>query len=330
MRGLVEMGQQAVAKESARIAELPMSDPHGRSLPLGTTAPVQVGSPCQSGLSKQTGAKAPAGSAAARVEEQLVKGIEREVERNRDPRTPIEDLYDRIFGEGTDEERALNRSESRYRSMIRYADAVGYDLARDNLEYWFSKKGGTRRSPSEQMRSYAAIQKAERINRERFDQDWLRPASKPHQALMEVLNNLEEGTSIIVKRESKRDAKVVLGEPRWDREVKGAWLSDLFYGSGNSELSSSGYFKLTRRGNTIYVEGVVEHRWNDTYDWHKGLVAWIPVLGTLKDADAKKLEDAGRAKGFKMESVWTQRVTGTVQIVNGQFTNVRMTWSEFE
>ena len=82
----------------------------------------------------------------------------------------------------------------------------------------------------------------------------------------------------------------------------------------------------TRNADVVTVRGRVTHSWNDTYDWHKGLSAYIPSVGTVKDDDAVALENAGRAKSFEMSASWSQSVEVTLRIVEGEPRNPQIEW----
>ena len=91
-------------------------------------------------------------------------------------------------------------------------------------------------------------------------------------------------------------------------------FSEMYYASGTFTVSSYGEFILERKGCSVSIVGNLDHRWHDDYDWHVGLSAYVPGFGDVADADAKLLEDNGRARSFEMLSTWTQKLDATYTI----------------
>ena len=84
---------------------------------------------------------------------------------------------------------------------------------------------------------------------------------------------------------------------------------------------------MSRNGNCISITGNIDHYWWDPYDWHAGLAAYVPGFGSVSDEDALRLEKAGRAMAFLMESEWTQEGKGSYVIRKFWFDSFKMNWS---
>ncbi|MGE4220126.1 MAG: hypothetical protein AB7G39_11810 [Alphaproteobacteria bacterium] len=82
-------------------------------------------------------------------------------------------------------------------------------------------------------------------------------------------------------------------------------LSDFYLAFGKSSVIGNGRFNTTKKGDTIYIEGVVRHRINDAYDFKKD--------GFLANG-ALRLQNHHGAKVFTMRAEWTRRVTGTIRL----------------
>ena len=195
------------------------------------------------------------------------------------------------------------------------------------------------------MRAFGAVIDAEEFNRNRFDDDWTNEDAVVYQKIA----GLADGESVTIaltpemkaKKNGKFDQMLIKNQPIWSRAIK---LSknpmnalglgsleprsefELFFGSGNSQLTSEGRFVATRNADIVTVRGQVTHSWNDTYDWHEGLSVFIPPMGRVKDDDAVALENAGRAKSFEMSASWSQSVEITLQIVEGELRNPQIEW----
>ena len=239
----------------------------------------------------------------------------------------------------------LDRLERRYRDLVDRGRLLGWEFASGNLQHFLDGSGEPRTFSAETLRAFDAVTDAEAVNRRRFDRDWTREDSVVHQRIAE----LNDGDSVVIELTpemraepgGKGDPDKRKDQPIWSRRI---WLSrkprnalglgspepnsefELFFGSGNSELQSEGRFRATRDGDTVTVRGRVEHHWKDTYDWHEGLAARIPFLGTIDDDDAVALEKAGRGKSFEMTGTWFQDVTVTLQMVDGKPTDPRIEW----
>lgn len=199
-------------------------------------------------------------------------------------------------------ETALNTIEANYRSMITDARTQGYTVAADNLEHWLTGGGSALTLTTTWLRSFSSLLDAERVNQQRFEN-----------SLNTESNGMSSGSS-----RSFND--------HWDRQLTASVFEELYYASGTSTITSTGDFNLTRTGDTVAIDGTVEHHWHDPYDWHAGLSAFIPGHGNISDSDALILERCRGASSFQMSGDWTQTLSGSIDI--GYIWNTKsFTWT---
>jgi hypothetical protein len=184
----------------------------------------------------------------------------------------------------------LDDITAKYRAMIAAATKDGYLVAADNLQRFLNGTGGKKTIDEGWLRGFGAVTSAERTNQERFE------------------DGLEDFAG-----DTLRNGTTTGFFDHWDRKLTASVLTELYYASGTSTISSRGHFTLSRNSDVTTIEGTVTHRWWDPYDWHAGLSALVPGFGTISDEDALLLQKHRGAKPFTMESVWTQTVTGTVE-----------------
>ena len=182
----------------------------------------------------------------------------------------------------------LDEIVDRYNEIVKKARAFGYNVAADNLQHFLTGAGTTKVISSAWLRNYGAIISAEETNQKRFEK-----------SLDKLSDSMKDG-----------DSKTF--SDYWDCGLYAAGLTELYYASGGSTITSRGSFTLSRKDNTVTVTGTVNHHWHDPYDWHEGLTAFIPGYGNISDADALLLQQYRGAKPFEMESDWQQDVEGII------------------
>jgi hypothetical protein len=188
----------------------------------------------------------------------------------------------------------IDRLIAQYRSIIRQGRSWGTNVAADMLEHWLIGNGADKMLDCAWLRDFSPIIDAEDTNRKRFEE----------KTIGGVISRIKEGETL----ENKS---------YWDRKLTGNILSELYYASGTSVITSRGLFKYIRQNDWVTISGTVEHHWWDPYDWHPGLAAYIPGFGSVKDADVKKLENAGYAQTFGMYGIWHQKFSGKYGIDKG-------------
>lgn len=191
---------------------------------------------------------------------------------------------------------------NRYKEMIADARKRGKNFAADNLQHFIDGKGGTKNVSVSTLNQFGAFRTAVLRNQSRFEKQ-----------VLDIAYGLKDGET--------RELNDI-----WDAVVDPSVFSELFYASGRSQVTSKGKIKVTRKGNEIIVEGVVENTWQDPYNWNQGMSAFIPGYGNISDDDGIYLEQHGGAKSYMLQSSWSSQLNGTIQINPNWFDDVIFTW----
>ncbi len=197
----------------------------------------------------------------------------------------------------------LDEIEENYRSMIRSAREDGYNVAADNLEHFLAGSGAKRTLSVAWLRGFSAVTDAEERNQGRFES-----------SLEDLADGMTHGQSRTF-------------DDYWDAQLTASVFEELYYASGTSTIRSTGHFTLERIEDIVNIHGTVEHRWHDPYDWHAGLGAFIPGHGNVSDEDGLLMQSCRGAKPFQMEALWTQRLSGSVNINDYWFNSSSFSWT---
>lgn len=92
---------------------------------------------------------------------------------------------------------------------------------------------------------------------------------------------------------------------------------------GAAKLRSLGELQATRKGNKVEITGEVYHTVRDTYDFNDDTF----VDQTLFKNE-RTLAENGYAKPFEVYGHKPQKVTGTLEIKNGNITNPKFRWDD--
>ena len=232
----------------------------------------------------------------------------------------------------SDEE--LRAIRDRFQSLVAEGRGHGYYFAADNLNHFLEGSGAPRFYDPNWLRSIPKIHAAESRVRQHFE-DWMTGRQQPEareELVEEDLLALQEEQSF--SRSSRWDGKFntnpivdYLGEP------------DLFLAVGESNVKGRGDFTfLGQKDGRIRFEGMVDHSWEDPYDWDKGY-KWgkegftpLPTVDdptrVIRHADAVRLQDHGGAKPFLMSSQWRQGVEGTLRNIGGRLILESARWTD--
>ena len=196
----------------------------------------------------------------------------------------------------------LDAIEKQYRDIVKKGRDKGANVAADNLEHFLAGSGSKRILSVPWLRSFSSLIAAERVNQDRFET-----------SLNEEANKIKHG-----EKKPFND--------HWDRQFTAGQTEELYYASGTSTIKSTGSFDLGCIENVVSIGGSVKNHWYDPYDWHVGLSAYIPGMGTVSDADALIMQNCRGAKPFDMEADWTQSLGATIKV--GKVWNDKTyTWS---
>lgn len=217
----------------------------------------------------------------------------------------------------------MNATEDRLKIGVEIGREVGLDDAADHLEQFLDGGGNDRTVHRDDARKDPFIQRAEKQNRQRFEEKtFIGETGNPK--LNAKLRNMKDGETI--EFDDEWDVKQSDAQQVSDNLRSGGLDNALTY--GRQRLKSASRVRATRKGNKISFEGTVSHNADDDYDFHDGRTG--DYIG------AKDLQDSGRGKPFKTKRRWQQRVSGDVEIDGWEegkghvLKRPKMTWDDFD
>lgn len=225
----------------------------------------------------------------------------------------------------------LDRIEQRIKEIEKDGREKGLVIAAAALKHFREGSGKTMNLKRDWLRSFRAVRTGERRVQQHFE-NWLTgkilpSKNAPHERIVGALARLKDGQTL--NRSSEWEAPVAVP---WWRQPR----SDLHNASGTTRIQSKGSFRLVRKGNKIHLVGRVDHHWNDIYDWKKGEEAPLSVFRVFRHDDALWLQHNRGARPFKMQSRWSQTVTGTISVKEDKRTGrliiigIELNWKEPE
>ena len=196
----------------------------------------------------------------------------------------------------------LDAIEKQYKDIIKKGRDKGANVAADNLEHFLDGSGTKRVLSVTWLRGFSSLTDAERVNQKRFET-----------SLNKEANAIKHG-----EKKTFND--------HWDRQFTAGRSEELYYASGTSTITSTGSFDLSCIENVVSIGGTVSDHWFDPYDWHAGLSAYVPGMGSVSDADALIMQNCRGAKPFDMESDWKQGLASTIK-VGKLYNDTSFSWS---
>jgi Putative peptidoglycan binding domain len=211
--------------------------------------------------------------------------------------------------------------DRKYRRMLWFAEQGQFQLPNTvNLRHaipamrrYLDGTGGTVHYDPDWIRSQPIIKRAEDRVLSHFA-DWMRgkplkPGELPPAQANKILN-LKSGESLSGRTDRSAVAKFA-NPTRWDK------TTDFYNTSKDSNVKGTGNFSFTRKGNTVYVTGVIDQNWHDKFDFEPGRVLEIPFQGSpirVVTDELIFLQGVGKARVFQQRSTWQRRVTGKIEI----------------
>ena len=179
-----------------------------------------------------------------------------------------------------DKEKKLAELKAKVQGMIKAGRDAGYDLAADNLQYWYDGKGGEKRIS------------ADHFAKEQFILEWLR--GKPFSKFKEgAIRRIGEGKTSF--------------EMTWEDSIYAPGGHKLFYALGGFTILSkvnAKAEKLSPADGGVWI--VTLENWTctvkDDYNWDPSKHTFVPGFGDVPDEDLRLLEANGIGKSFKIVS----------------------------
>jgi hypothetical protein len=210
--------------------------------------------------------------------------LQRQAARGREQKQESEKEVTKQEKSPEEEKKRLAEILKKVDGMISVARKAGYKYAADNLEYWRSKRGGTKKIPAAAFKNQEFIIK------------WLR--GKPRKKF------------IIGAWRRLKSGKLVAGgkvSMYWIDSLMAPKENELFYALGGFTVRSDVIVKakeFPKEWGGGYL--VSFEKWickaSDDYNWDKLKYAMVPLYGKISDDDLRLLEKAGYGKSFKIES----------------------------
>jgi len=184
-----------------------------------------------------------------------------------------------------DSDGEIDALEKKYKKIAKEGRKKGYMLAAENLEYWLSKKGGTKTIPVSYFES------DETVN------DFLKNKVR---AVFLSREDSDKGIVPRIKKDNKVGAEYSM---EWTDSMDAKWGSELYWAMGGFTIISKVKMKVVAiKADKAKVKFT---SWNcrvrDVYNWDEGKSVVYKTF-KIKDDDAIKVEKAGRAKSFNMKS----------------------------
>ncbi len=219
---------------------------------------------------------------------------------------------------GTQEERAgfADRAWVQFKALEKDWRQTGWHRSAAFMKHYLSAKGGSHAVTREEALEIETIRDAAAKNRERVENsfvEWRSPSGLAHEYYKRILLSPDGARN------------VDLTSDHW--QVAGgrkslAW--NLFLGDrdfarsfGRLAVNADVTARASRDGDTVTVEGAVEHWLFDLYDFETQYEI---------SENAAVMEEFGRAQRFDVGAGWKQRFTATIRIVDGRPRIEEFTW----
>ncbi len=213
-------------------------------------------------------------------------------------------------------EYAIDQIEGNFRNIVPGWRKQGLNEAAANLEWYLDGSGETRYIHRDDARLSAPILRAEELNSWRTEDAFVNPRHHAGKLLA-----LKDGQTITIN-------------DKWDKDYEDLDFlkqsidpasKDFALAFGNTKFHTEGAFQVTRAGDEILIEGIVENDWKDRY-WFRP-DRYLGVGGALAEG-AVTLEEHRGAKPFDIKSTWLRRLKGKIQIKDGALTKPVFEWED--
>ena len=208
----------------------------------------------------------------------------------------------------------LDQREMNLREMAQSWRARGRDRATRLLEKFLDGDDSPVVLSREEAREIEFVRIGEEENNRRFIENTF-TGNTQNREITKCLRGLQEGEECVIEDgyDYERNKLDSLGLGLFyymEEQLPGVELSeelDEILSFGSHEVKSTVIFTAKRNGDMIEIEGTITHDASDDYDFEKGTPGHL--------VGARRLQEAGRATPYRIESIWRQKVQGRVRIL---------------
>lgn len=194
-----------------------------------------------------------------------------------------------------EKKKRLDENEKSHRNYIFGGRLFGLDSAAENLEHYLDGQGKDKILTRKDVEKRPFLKEAAEENNKRFQTQTFNQNSDHTQKLLNLKDGQEtEVNDYWVKKISYLD------------HISDINLDEIL-ATGKSHVHSGTKLKAKRVGNKITVEGIVNHNWNDLYDFDKE-----------QYSDTYELQEKGRADNYNINANWKHKIKMNFEIKNGK------------
>jgi len=173
---------------------------------------------------------------------------------------------------------------TKYRNMVNVGRGLA-PMAAENLDYWLSGRGGTKVIPAHHFQNSSAVTSHLRnIHRMLF-------------------LSQRDGSKGVVPR-LRRPPVAPSYQMSWEDSTYANLMTDLYFGLGGFTIKSTVDVAVKKETGNVWT--VTFTKWiaqvSDNYNWDEGKSVIVPGWGEINDVDALRVERAGKAKSFLIQS----------------------------
>ena len=185
-------------------------------------------------------------------------------------------------------QKSVDELIAEYRKMVK-AGKIFVPFAANNLEHWLGNTGTKRVVRADPFRNEAAV-----VNH----------LEKKHRAIFLSTHDLSKG---LVPRITKNPGEAQYSMS-WEDSTYATPFTELFFALGGFTVRSKVEVHVKPDANDPKLYHVQFTSWQsqafDDYNWDHGKSVNIPGWGKIDDKDALRVEKAGKAKSYLIESDW--------------------------
>lgn len=233
----------------------------------------------------------------------------------------------------TPEERTIDKTLGLVRETETAFRGLGFELAADYLERYRHGVGGIDRWPWARLVSYDAARDADARVAAHFE-SWFTGGNKDS-VWGEPFLNLADGETVTlgdlaadngVRFEGEwyfADDTADIGRLPPSAQAHKRKQADFAYALGESVIRGFGEISFTRDKDRILVDGLVDFRFDEPYDYESNLTVFLGTLfsddlPTVSGTELRRLAEKGPAKEFRTTAGVLRRVQGVIVLTDGK------------